>query len=58
LIRKHSHKLALAPSGSCSGNLILTKDRLTYESVEERDHTRQWLFKDMLRTKRRGSACD
>lgn len=50
---KHPHKLGLVPSGSCAGNLIVAKDRLTYDSLEEREHTRQWLFKDIRSTKRR-----
>lgn len=47
-VAKHRHGL-----GSCTGNLLLGKGRLTYDALDDRDHTRQWLFRDIYRTRRR-----
>ncbi|MFN0088157.1 MAG: hypothetical protein ACKVX9_22395 [Blastocatellia bacterium] len=49
---KHSHSMALVPSGSCTGKLIITRDRVIYESLENREHTRQWPVVDLKKVKR------
>lgn len=49
---KHSHSVALVPSGSCTGKLIITRDRVVYESLEDREHTRQWPLADIKKIKR------
>lgn len=49
---KHSHSVARVPSGSCTGKLIITRDRVVYESLEDREHTRQWPLIDIKKTKR------
>lgn len=46
---RHKHAFGV---GSCTGKLIITKDRVTYESLEDRDHTRQWPFNDIKKIKR------
>jgi hypothetical protein len=33
--------------GSCSGRLIITQDQISYESVTNLDHSRQWAMKDI-----------
>ncbi|MBP6819955.1 MAG: hypothetical protein KA368_00190 [Acidobacteria bacterium] len=50
---KHPHKVALVPSGSCTGKLIITRDRVVYESLEDREHTRQWPLADIKNVKRK-----
>lgn len=50
---KHPHRVALVPSGSCTGKLIITRDRVAYESLEEREHTRQWPLADIKKIKRK-----
>ena len=47
-VARHKHGL-----GNCTGNLLLGGGRLTYEALDDREHTRQWLFKDIYRTRRR-----
>lgn len=47
-VAKHRHGL-----GNCTGNLLLGGGRLTYEALDDREHTRQWLFRDIYRTRRR-----
>ena len=49
---KHSHTVARVPSGSCTGKLIITRDRVVYESLEDREHTRQWPLADIKKIKR------
>lgn len=49
---KHSHSVARVPSGSCTGKLIITRDRVVYESLEDREHTRQWPLIDIKKVKR------
>ena len=39
---KHNHRI-----GSCTGRLILTADRLIYESLTEINDSRQWSMKDI-----------
>ena len=50
---KHPHTLALAPSGSCTGKLIVNQERVVYESLEDREHTRQWPLVDIKKIKRK-----
>jgi hypothetical protein len=50
---KHPHSLALVPSGSCTGKLIINPERVVYESLEEREHTRQWPLSDIKKIKRK-----
>ncbi len=50
---KHPHSLALVPSGSCTGKLIVNQERVVYESVEDREHTRQWPLIDIKKIKRK-----
>lgn len=50
---KHPHRVALVPSGSCTGKLIITRDRVVYESLEDREHTRQWPLADIKNIKRK-----
>jgi hypothetical protein len=40
------------PSGSCTGKLIIARERVTYESLEDREHTRQWPLADIKKAKR------
>lgn len=47
---KHGHRLY----GSCSGRLIVGADRISYESSDERDHSRQWLLTDIKKLSRKG----
>lgn len=49
---KHPHSVALVPSGNCTGKLIITRDRVVYESLEDREHTRQWPLTDIKKVKR------
>ncbi len=50
---KHAHKVALVPSGSCTGKLIISRDRVVYESLEEREHTQQWPLADIKKITRK-----
>lgn len=45
---KHDHSLY----GSCTGKLIVSDDRISYESSDDREHSRQWLFTDIKKMKR------
>lgn len=45
---EHGHRLY----GSCKGRLIVGSDRISYESTDDRDHSRQWLFTDIKKLKR------
>ncbi len=49
---KHPHTVARVPSGSCTGKLIISRDRVVYESLEDREHTRQWPLADIKKVKR------
>ena len=46
---EHKHTLY----GSCTGRLIVGDDRISYESLDDRDHSRQWLFNDIKKIKRK-----
>ena len=46
---EHKHRLY----GSCTGRLIVGEDRVSYESADDRDHSRQWLFTDIKKMKRK-----
>lgn len=46
---EHKHRLY----GSCTGKLIIGEDRISYESADDRDHSRQWLFTDIKKIKRK-----
>lgn len=46
---EHGHRLY----GSCTGRLVIDNDRISYESLDDRDHSRQWLFTDIKRIKRK-----
>lgn len=46
---RHPHMFGL---GSCTGKLIITRERLVYESLDNREHTRQWPLIDIKRVKR------
>jgi hypothetical protein len=46
---KHDHRV-----GSCSGRLIVTSERVNYESLSEIDHSRQWAMKDVKEVGRKG----
>ncbi|GEM_PF-948612 len=50
---RHPHKVALVPSGNCTGKLIITRDRVVYESLEVREHTQQWPLVDIKKIKRK-----
>jgi len=45
---KHTH----FPFGECSGKLVFSKERFSYESVENAGHSRQWNVKDLKEVKR------
>lgn len=45
--------MARVPSGSCNGKLIVNQERLVYESLEDREHTRQWPLVDIKKIKRK-----
>lgn len=45
---KHAHRLY----GSCTGKLIVGDDRFSYESSDDREHSRQWLLADIKTIKR------
>jgi len=45
---KHTH----FPFGECTGKLVFSKTRFSYESVEEANHSRQWNMKDIREAKR------
>jgi hypothetical protein len=45
---KHQH----FPRGECTGRLRINKDGLTYESVDNASHSRQWQAKDIREAKR------
>jgi hypothetical protein len=44
---KHDHRF-----GSCNGRLIITPDRIAYESVSDINHSRQWAMKDIKEVER------
>lgn len=46
---QHNHRLY----GNCSGRLIFGDDRISFESADDRDHSRQWLFTDIKKLKRK-----
>jgi hypothetical protein len=50
---KHPHTVARVPSGSCTGKLIINQTRIVYESMEDREHTRQWPLVDIKKIKRK-----
>ncbi len=50
---KHPHKISLVPSGSCVGKLIISSDRVVFESLDDREHTRQWPLADIKKIKRK-----
>ena len=50
---KHPHTVARVPSGSCNGKLIVNQERIVYESMEDREHTRQWPLVDIKKIKRK-----
>ena len=45
---EHKHRLY----GSCKGRIIISDDRISFESTDDRDHSRQWLFTDIKKVKR------
>jgi len=45
---KHTH----FPFGECSGKLVFSKNRFSYESVENAGHSRQWNVRDLKEIKR------
>lgn len=45
---EHKHRFY----GSCTGRLIFGDDRISFESTDDRDHSRQWLFTDIKKLKR------
>lgn len=46
---EHKHSLY----GSCKGRIIVNDDRISYESLDDRDHSRQWNFVDVKKMKRK-----
>ena len=44
---KHDHRI-----GSCSGRLMLQKDRVVFESIDDIAHSRQWSLRDIKEMKR------
>lgn len=44
---KHDHRVY----GSCTGRLVFTDDRVSFESTDDRDHSRQWLYTDIKQLK-------
>jgi hypothetical protein len=44
---EHSHRF-----GECNGRLMITDDRIIYESVTNLDHSRQWAMKDVRELER------
>lgn len=46
---EHKHRLF----GSCKGRIIVTNDRISYESLDEREHSRQWNLIDITKLKRK-----
>jgi len=40
------------PRGSCDGRLLITDDRISFESVSKIEHSRQWDMKDIKEFKR------
>lgn len=47
---RHGHRLY----GSCSGRIVFGDDRISYESSDDREHSRQWLFTDIKKLKQEG----
>ncbi len=45
---EHQHRFY----GSCTGRLIIGDDRISFESTDDRDHSRQWLFTNIKKMKR------
>lgn len=41
------HKHGLPFRGSCQGRLIVSEDRISYESVDQIEHSRQWELRDI-----------
>lgn len=41
------HKHGLPFKGSCQGRLIVSEDRISYESVDQIEHSRQWELRDI-----------
>jgi hypothetical protein len=39
---KHDHRV-----GSCTGRLIITADKVTYESIESVSHSRRWEYREI-----------
>lgn len=50
---KHPHTVARVPSGSCTGKLLINQERVVFESLEDREHTRQWPLVDIKKIKRK-----
>lgn len=46
---KHNHRI-----GSCQGTLVLTDDRLAFESISEIDDSRQWQLADIKEVEQNG----
>ena len=44
---EHGHRF-----GGCNGRLMITDDRIIFESVGDLDHSRQWAMKDVRELKR------
>lgn len=47
---QHNHRLR----GSCVGQLTILEDRVSFESVGDVDHSRQWFFADIREVKQDG----
>lgn len=47
---KHNHRI-----GSCSGRLVVTSDRVIYESLTEINDSRQWAMKDIKEVEHKSS---
>lgn len=45
---KHNHRLY----GSCTGRLVFSDDRISFESADDRDHSRQFLLTDIKKLSR------
>jgi hypothetical protein len=44
---EHNHRL-----GGCNGQLMITDDRIIFESITDLDHSRQWAMKDVRELRR------
>ncbi|MBI1353527.1 MAG: hypothetical protein GC160_04215 [Acidobacteria bacterium] len=46
---RHNHRIG----SGCTGRLLITDDRISYDSVDNIDHSRQWQLKEIKELKRK-----